>query len=119
MEPEPGFTGFKVDIATGIESFVFQTDTGTKVYDRHGWTTSAKMDYQYHIHPDDPTSACSDLRATETYGRKGQLDARIKARQKMTCDETHFFIEAEIEVFDGEEPVYSRQWNKRIARDGL
>jgi len=119
IEPEPGFTGFKVDIATGIESFIIQTDTGTKVYDRHGWTTSAKMDYQYRIHPDDPTSACSDLRATETYGRKDQLDARIVVHQNMTCDETHFLIDAELEVFDGEVQVYSRQWNERIARDML
>ncbi len=119
VEPEPEFTGFRVDIATGLQSFIFQSDTGTNVFDRHGWATSAKVDYQYHIHPDDPTTACVDLRATETYGREGQVDARIVAHQKMTCDETHFFIAAELEVFDGDEQVYSRQWNKQIARDGL
>ena len=75
--------------------------------------------YQYHIHPDDPTSACVDLGATETYGREGQLDARIEARQKMTCDETHFVIEATLDVYDGSKQIYSRQWNKRIARDGI
>jgi hypothetical protein len=47
------------------------------------------------------------------------LQARIEARQKMTCDETHFFIDASLDVFDGEEQVYSRLWNKRIARDGI
>jgi hypothetical protein len=119
VEPEPGFTGFKTDIVSGVQSFIIRTDTGTKVFDRHGWTTSAKMDYQYRIHPDDPASACVDLEATETYGREGQVQARIEAHQKMTCDETHFFIEAELEVFDGEEPVFSRQWSKRIARDQL
>ena len=77
------------------------------------------MDYQYHIHPDDPTSACVDLAATETYGREGQLAARIEARQKMTCDKTHFIIEASLEVFDGDKQVHSRVWNKRIARDGI
>ena len=119
VNPEPEFVGFEDDTNTGIQSFIFRTDSGTKQFDRHGWTTSVKTDYQYHIHPDDPTSACVDLSATETYGREGQLDARIEARQKMTCDETHFIIEAKLDVFDGDERAYSRQWNKRIARDGI
>jgi putative CocE/NonD family hydrolase len=116
-EAKPGFVGFKIDKITGIQSFIFQSDSGTTRYDRHGWTTSVKTDYQYHIHPDHPTSACVDLSATETYGREGQLDARIEAHQKMTCDQTHFIIEAELNVFDGDTQVYSRQWEKRIARD--
>ncbi len=119
VTPEPEFIGSRVDIATGIHSFLYQTDSGTKIFDRHGWKTRAKTDYQYHIHPDDPTSACMDLRATETYGRDGQVDAQIHAQQKMTCDETHFIIEASIEVFDGDEQVFSQQWNERIARDGI
>ena len=119
MEPEPAYVGFETDSSTGIQSFFYRLDSGTRWYDRHGWTTSVKVDYRYHIHPDDPTSACVDLTATQTYGREAQLDARIEAHQKMTCDETHFIIEAEMSVFDGGEQVYSRQWNKRIARDGI
>jgi predicted acyl esterase len=117
VEAEPGFTGFKTDLNTGMQSFVVQIDSGINRFDRHGWTTRIKTDYQYHIHPDDPTSACVDLKATETYGREGQLDARIEASQKMTCDETHFIIDAEIEVFDGNQLVHSRQWKQRVARD--
>jgi hypothetical protein len=119
VDPEPGFTGFKVDINTGIQTFIYQEDSGTKWFDRHGWASSLKINYQYHIHPDNPTSACVDLGATETYGREGQLDARISARHKMTCDETHFVIEATLDVYDGSKQIFSRQWNKRIARDGI
>lgn len=119
VEGEPDFNGFRQNRDTGVQSFIYQTDTGTRRFDRHGWTTSYKNDYQYHIHPDDPTSACVDLAATETYGRQGQLDARIEARQKMTCDETHFIIEANLDVYDGDEHLFSRRWDKRIARDGI
>jgi uncharacterized protein len=119
VDAEPGFVGIEVDGSTGIQSFIYRSDSGTKRFDHHGWATSVKENYQYHIHPDDPTSACVDLTATQTYGRDKQLDARIEAHQKMTCDETHFIIEAEISVFDGEEQVHSRQWNKCIARDGI
>jgi predicted acyl esterase len=119
VEAEPGFVGFEADENSGIRSFIIRSDAGTKRFVRHGWTTSGKSNYEYRIHPDDPTSACVDLTATETYGREGQLDARIEARQKMTCDETHFFIEASLEVFDGDEQVCFREWHERIARDFL
>jgi predicted acyl esterase len=119
VDAEPAFIGFRVDRNTGVQSFINRSDSGIKVFDRHGWTTRVQTDYRFHIQPDDPTSACVDLTATETYGREGQLDARIEAHQKMSCDETHFVIEATLEVFDGEEHLYSRQWNKRIARDGI
>jgi hypothetical protein len=59
------------------------------------------------------------LTATETYGREDQLDARIEAHQKMSCDETHFMIDASIDVFDGDKQLYTRRWNQRIARDGI
>ena len=118
-DAEPAFAGIKLDMSTGIQSFINQTDSGTKHFDRHGWTHSTKLDYQYHIHPDDPTSACVDLTATDTYSRQGQLDARIEAHQKMTCDETHFIVEVSLDVFNDGTRLYSRQWNKRIARDGI
>ena len=118
-EPGPQFAGFKVDMNTGIQSFIIETDSGIKRFERHGWKTGVKTDYRYHIHPDDPTSACVDLKATEYYGRDGQLDAKIVAHQKMTCNETHFFIEASIDVFDGDKQVASKNWNERIERDGV
>ena len=83
VDAEPEFVGSEVDPNTGIQSFTYRSDSGTKRFDRHSWTTRVTADYQYHIHPDDPTSACVDLTATETYGREGQLDTRIEANQKM------------------------------------
>lgn len=118
-DSRPANVSFDIDPVTGIHSFINQSDSGLTRFDRHGWTVGIVTDYRYHVHPDDPTSACVDLTATDFYGREGQLDARIEARQKMTCDETYFMIEASIDVFDGDTPVHSRQWSKRIARDGI
>jgi putative CocE/NonD family hydrolase len=119
VQPEPGFIGFETDMGTGMRSFIYRVDSGTKQYDCHGWTTSVSDDYQYHIHPDDPTSACVDLTTTHTYGRQDQVSARVEAQQRMTCDETHFIIEISLDVFDGDEKIWTRQWNERIARDGI
>ncbi len=116
---EPDRVRFETDRSSGIHSFIYQTDTGTNRYDRHGWTTSVKVDYRYNIHPDDPTSACVDLSTEEAYSREGELDARISAQQKMTSDETHFIIEARLQVKNGEDEVFARDWHSRIPRDGI
>jgi len=118
-EPEPAQFEISTDLLTGVQTFTNSTDTGLIKIDRHGWMFGSRVDYRYHIHPDDPNSAQVDLTATETYRREGQLDVRIEARQIMTSDETHFSIEAQIEVFDGDVRKLSRQWNEKIARDGV
>lgn len=115
----PDKVRFETDHSTGVQTFSIQTDTGTCRFDNHGWTTSIETDYRYHIDPKDPLSACVDLRGTEAYGREGELDARIIAHQKMTCDESHFIIQAELEVWDGDSRVFGREWNERIPRDGI
>ena len=60
-----------------------------------------------------------DLRTTDTYLREGQLDVRIEARQVMTSDETDFTIDADIEVYENGEMIFSREWHRRIPRDGV
>lgn len=116
-EPEPPVLDIVEDIRTGVVSFINSTDTGLVRIDRHGWEFATRTDYRYSIHPDIPTTACVDLQATEVYRREGQLDVRIEARQTMTCDETHFIIDAEITVYDGDEQKHAREWHDRIARD--
>ena len=119
VDAKPVSVRFEQNSETGVQSFIFQSNTGTKRYDRHGWTTCVKNDFQYRIHPNDPNSASVDLKAIQTYARINQLDARIESHQLMTCDETHFMIDVGIDVFDGDKPVFSRQWNERIPRDGI
>jgi uncharacterized protein len=118
-DAEPAYAGFATDVATGIQTFVFQADTGLVRLDNHGWVFSSRNENRYTIHPDDPNSACVDLTTTDTYNREGQLDVQIVARQVMTSDVTHFIIHAEIEAFEENEKVFERKWNERIPRDGV
>ena len=118
-EAEPDHFGFSYDLSTGVQTFTNKMDTGIIRNDDHGWTTGSKTDYRYHIHPDDPNSACVDLKATEVYSREGQLDVRIEAHQIMTSDENHFFIKADVNVFDGDKQIFSRNWKEKFKRDGV
>ncbi len=118
-EAEPVSARFTTDLVTGEQVFTYRIDAGTLRLDRHGWTFSSKNENRYFIHPDDPNSARMDLRTTDTYLREGQLDVRIEARQVMTSDETDFTIDADIEVYENGEMIFSREWHRRIPRDGV
>jgi putative CocE/NonD family hydrolase len=117
--PEPMKAEFHTDLTSGLQTFTYTTDTGKVRIENNGWCFSCKTENRYSIHPDDPNSAVIDLCATETYGREGQLDVRIEARQVMTSDEKNFQIEATIEAFESDESVFRRQWQQTIERDGV
>ncbi len=107
------------NVATGMQTWRYTTDTGLVRLEPHGWTMSARGENRYFIHPDDPNSARMELQTTDTYFREGWLDVRIEARHTLTSDETHFIIDAGIEVYENDQQVFEREWHERIARDGV
>jgi hypothetical protein len=73
-------------------------------------------DSKYSIAPDDPLSAKVDISSRRLYRRK-DWSVASETRIVMTCDETHFIVDATLDAFEGERRVYSRNWALRIARD--
>ena len=110
---------FTSDLVSGEQTFTYATDTGKVLLERSGWSFSCKTENCYRIHAHDPTSAVIDSHTTETYGREGELDVRIEARQVMTCDAKNFHIEASIEACENDATVFARQWQQTIERDGV
>jgi putative CocE/NonD family hydrolase len=118
-EIEPVKAEITTDLVSGLQTITYSTDTGRVRLDKNGWIFSSSMENRYTIHANDPNSAVVTSRATETYAREGQLDVRIEARQTMSSDENRFHINASIETFEDEKPVFSRQWKESIDRDGV
>ncbi|MFT5504988.1 MAG: putative CocE/NonD family hydrolase [Gammaproteobacteria bacterium] len=118
-EAEPVKAEMVHDMATGIQNFTYATDTGLIRFDDHGWQYSSKTENRYFIHDDNPNTARIESKATETYGREDQLDIRIEARQVMTSDEDHFYIEACLEAYESDVQVFNRSWSETIKRDGV
>lgn len=116
---DPTYVGSETDLKTGMLTFTYRMDTGLIKLENNGWKFSSKTENICSILPDDPNSATVKLSAIETFGRDEQLDVVIKANQKMTSDETHFFINARIHVQEGEETILKREWNEKIKRDGV
>ncbi|MCC5859455.1 MAG: peptidase S15, partial [Ectothiorhodospiraceae bacterium] len=57
----------------------------------------------------------------ETYSergfRRGDWQVRTVTRTILTCSPTHFHIHAELDAYEGERRVYSRNWDTAIRRD--
>ena len=49
--------------------------------------------------------------------RRGDWSVETVTRTLLTCDATNFYIDAELDAYEGEKRVYSRNWNLCIRRD--
>ncbi len=76
-------------------------------------TTSAVECYTYRA--DDVTSARGETRWHRGL-RRGDWDVKTRTRTVLTCTETHFHIEAELDAFEGERRVFSRNWHRVVPR---
>lgn len=49
--------------------------------------------------------------------RRGDWHVETVTRTVMTCDTEHFYIHAQLDAWEGETRVFSRNWNETIPRD--
>jgi hypothetical protein len=91
-------------------------DDGRVRIDEYGWEHGSSAHRLYSIKPDDPLSPDVRIHWRKEFGREGfavSIDARTHMR--VTADE--FLISGKLEAFEGEEQVFSREWDCRIPRD--
>ncbi|AZT83932.1 CocE/NonD family hydrolase [Marinobacter sp. NP-4(2019)] len=69
----------------------------------------------YSYHADDFSSARGETLSTRAY-RRGNWHIKTVTRTTLTCDEKNFYLDAELDAFEGTRRVYSRNWNRIIAR---
>jgi putative CocE/NonD family hydrolase len=107
-----------------VERNVTNGETITRVLDDagehcilpHRLTTSETASEVYRIKPDDPLSAHAKIHWTQTLSRDN-WQVRIETHTEMWANTESFFIRAHLEAFDGNQQVFSRHWDRQIARD--
>ena len=45
------------------------------------------------------------------------LQVRIESRSALWADRDSFFMTAEVEAFEGDEPVFTKAWDRKVPRD--
>lgn len=72
----------------------------------------------YTYQADDFTSVRGETRTKRSF-RRGDWSVSTTTRTVLTADTTHFHIHAELDAFEGDNRIYSQNWERTIPRDGI
>jgi hypothetical protein len=89
---------------------------GTLRIDRIGLELGTEGSFQCHIEEDDPLSAVTEMRFTQTISRDAWR-TRIETSMRMSCTYDAFQLQATMRAWQGELEVCRRDWNRSVPRD--
>jgi hypothetical protein len=89
---------------------------GTLRIDRLGLELGTEGSFQCHIEEDDPLSAVTEMRFTQTISRDAWR-TRIETSMRMSCTYDAFQLQATMRAWQGELEVCRRDWNRSVPRD--
>lgn len=105
------------DVVTGEQTHHRVADDGTTRFDDSaGWKVATRREEWYRIHPDDPQSARMTVETFQSYSRAA-WSVETRTRSSMTCDATHFHIEAVLEASMDGAAVFDESWTFSVPRD--
>lgn len=104
------------DVATGETVLTVVRDDGNSIIDAIGVETGFKKVARYRIRPDDPTSAQVKISESYIHAHPGWR-TRVDVETTLSSTADHFLIEADLRAYDGDQRIFSRSWNRRVARD--
>jgi len=84
----------------------------------HGLVSGSEVKETWTIHPDDPLSARAECRWTQTLSRE-KWSVRTETAASLTADAANFYLAGRVEAFEGETPVFRRDFAEAIPRDHL
>ncbi len=104
------------DLATDESTLEVIKDDGTFRLDDIEWEVTSKTSEWYSYRDDDFDSLRGETRWVRAF-RRGDWSVRTVTRTVLTSDTTHFHLHAELDAYEGDDRVYSRNWRSAIPRD--
>jgi hypothetical protein len=104
------------DLASGIQCHERRHDSGTCRITDYDWEFGSSDQRLYCIHPDNPLSAHCEVQTRQHYAR-GQWRIRVDSKVAMDVTKDTFNIRAELDAYEGDVRLYSRNWSQRLPRD--
>jgi putative CocE/NonD family hydrolase len=105
----------QIDQKSGTVSLVIHDDFGEVEDADHGLINGSVAREWWEIHPNDPLSARARTHWTDET-RRGDWSIRTETYAEMTSDAETFYLTARIEAFEGEQLVFSKDFDRRIPR---
>ncbi|CUJ85454.1 Cocaine esterase [Ruegeria denitrificans] len=108
----------EMDMNTGETHLIIDDDFGLVTNNDHGLTHGSTAYERWSIHPNDPLSARGYCRWTQEINRNG-INLRTETSCEMWSDRTTFYLRAEMNAFDGESLVSTKQVEDTVSRDQI
>jgi hypothetical protein len=86
--------------------------------DRLGLELGTERDFKFGIENDDPLTAFSETRVTQTLAR-GEWRVRIETHIRMSSTRDSFLLQAALRAWEGDAEIYRRDWDRVVARELL
>jgi hypothetical protein len=79
-------------------------------------TVQRKTEEWYSYQGDDFSSARGETLWTRSFERKG-WKVKTVTRTVLHCDPDYFYLDAELDAYEGEQRIFSNNWSRRIKRN--
>ncbi|MFO8000893.1 MAG: CocE/NonD family hydrolase [Marinilabilia sp.] len=106
------------DLAKEESTMEVIIDNGTINFEDIDWKVTNRAKEWYTFQRDDFTSVRGETLWNRRFQR-GDWSAEVVTRTVLTSSETHFRLYAEMDAWDRDKRVYSRNWQYEIPRDHL
>ena len=106
------------DVESGEHIFSLQKYGGRVRLHHNGIEMDGGTTERYTITDDDPLSARAEYTCEYGVGR-GEWQTRTRGSALVTCSADSFFVRAELDAWEGDTRVFSRNWDLAIPRDGF
>lgn len=106
------------DLAEDLSTLEVINDRGRFRIDEIAMEIKHSSREWYTYRDDDFTSPRGETKTLRSFQR-GSWSVRTQTRTILTSDKSHFFIWAELDAWEGEKRVFSRNWDLKIPRDFL
>lgn len=105
-----------INPVTGESVLTIFDDFGSSLIIPHNIVSGECVVETYTIDPADPLSARAQITWRQEF-KAGDADVRTEARCTQTSNAENFEITSVLDAWQGDEKVFSRQWNAKVPRD--
>ncbi|MCF8028631.1 MAG: CocE/NonD family hydrolase [Desulfobacteraceae bacterium] len=104
------------DLGENLSTLEVIKDEGVFRFDAIDWTVGSKTMEWYSFQDDDFSSVRGETLWQRSFQR-GSWSVRTVSRTVLTSSVSHFILHAELDGFQGDQRVFSRNWKYEIPRD--
>lgn len=106
------------DLANSISELEVINDNGVIGIDETNTEIENATYEWYRSHGNAYDSVLGETRTVRGF-RRGGWHARVTTRTVLTSDEKNFYLQAELDAYESDKRIFSKNWDKVIARDYL